>query len=645
MSISNASLLDEATAAAEAMTMCSAIARGKKVKFLISDKCHPQTIAVCQTRADGLGLTAEVGDESKFVIDKDVCGVLVQYPATDGSITDYKALADKVHAGKAKLCVATDLLALTLLKPPSEFGADIVVGSAQRFGVPMGYGGPHAAFLACHDDYKRLMPGRIIGLSKDAQGKPALRMAMQTREQHIRRDKATSNICTAQALLANIAAMYAVYHGPDGLKKIATRVNGLASLLAEGAKKLGLEVGKGPIFDTVKVKVPSAAATAKKAVEHGVNIRVLDDSHVTVAFDETATLADVDVLLAVLNGGKAPAFSAESLAPSVAGGVGSFARTSTYLRQPIFNVYHSEHEMLRYLKRLENRDLSLAHSMIALGSCTMKLNATSEMIPITWPELANLHPFVPLDQAEGYQLMLNDLAHQLAVITGFDAVSLQPNSGASGEYAGLMAIRAYHQSRGDHHRNVCIIPVSAHGTNPASAVMAGMEVVVIGVDAQGNIDIPQLREKAVQHRDKLAALMITYPSTHGVYEEGVDEICRIIHENGGQVYMDGANMNAQVGLTAPGIIGADVCHLNLHKTFCIPHGGGGPGMGPIGIKAHLAPFMPTSPIIPTGALPNFVNDSQSYGEVAAAPLRLRAHFAHLLCLHQHDGLQGSHRGI
>lgn len=619
MAISNASLLDEATAAAEAMTMCSAIARGKKPKFLVSSKCHPQTIAVCDTRADGLGLQTVVSDESAFEFGKDVCGILLQYPATDGTIEDYKAVVAKAHAAGVKVCVATDLLALTMLTPPGEWGADIVIGSAQRFGVPMGYGGPHAAFLACHDEYKRLMPGRIIGKSIDAQGKPALRMAMQTREQHIRRDKATSNICTAQALLANIASLYAVYHGPEGLKTIAARTNGLASVFAEGAKKLGHKLPSKPFFDTVAVEVGDASKYVNLALADKMNIRQLSPTTVSVSFDETNTLADVDALLKVLNGGKPAAFTADSLAAATQGGVGGFARKSSFLQSPIFNAYHCEHDMLRYLKRLENRDLSLAHSMIALGSCTMKLNATSEMIPITWPELANLHPFCPTNQAKGYHEMFEDLAQQLCTITGFDAMSLQPNSGASGEYAGLMAIRAYHQSRGDHHRHICIIPVSAHGTNPASAVMAGMKIVTVGTDSHGNVNIAELKAKAEEYSKDLAALMITYPSTHGVYESGVDEICRIIHTNGGQVYMDGANMNAQVGLTAPGLIGADVCHLNLHKTFCIPHGGGGPGMGPIGVKAHLAPFLPSHPVIATGALPNTPANAKPFGTMAAAP--------------------------
>ena len=625
MQISNASLLDEATAAAEAMTMCSGLARGKKPAFLVSDKCHPQTIAVCKTRAEGLGLEVIVGDEATFPATasarKDVCGVLLQYPATDGTVADYRALVGEVHAAKAKVVVATDLLALTRLAPPGEWGADIVIGSAQRFGVPMGYGGPHAAFLACAEEHKRLMPGRIIGVTRDAAGAPALRMAMQTREQHIRRDKATSNICTAQALLANIAAMYAVYHGPAGLTAIADRVHGLASVLAAGARAAGLGVAPGgAFFDTVTVEVGDSAAAAARAVKAGMNIRVLSPTSVAIAFDETSTLEDVDALLKVLAPGAAVP-SAAALAPTVSPALAGspLARTSPFLQHRVFNAYHSEHEMLRYLKRLENKDLSLCHSMIPLGSCTMKLNATAEMVPITWPELANLHPYVPVDQAAGYAAMFEDLSAQLASITGFDAVSLQPNSGASGEYAGLMAIRAYHASRGEGHRNVCIIPVSAHGTNPASAVMAGLEVRVVPVDAKGNIDMAALTACAEKYSDRLAALMITYPSTHGVYEDGVDELCATIHKHGGQVYMDGANMNAQVGLTSPGGIGADVCHLNLHKTFCIPHGGGGPGMGPIGVKAHLKPFLPTHPVIPTGGLPAFEGDAKAFGTMAAAP--------------------------
>jgi glycine dehydrogenase len=649
MELSNSSLLDEATAAAEAMTMCSALARGKKTTFLVSDKCFPQTIAVCQTRASGLGLTVKVSDEASFEYGDDVCGVMVQYPATDGRVLDYSDVVEKAHAAKAKVVVATDLLALCSLKPPGEWGADIVIGSAQRFGVPMGYGGPHASFLATAEENKRIMPGRIIGVSRDASGRPALRMAMQTREQHIRRDKATSNICTAQALLANISAMYAVYHGPDGLKQIAERTHGLAAVLAAGAEKLGLKVAKEPFFDTIRIDADNAEQLVKSAAEAGMNLRLLDAGAITISLDETTTLADVDALLAVLNGGKAAGFSAESLAESATEQLGSFKRTSDFLQQPIFNVYHSEHEMLRYLKRLENKDLSLCHSMIALGSCTMKLNATAEMMAITWPEFASLHPFVPLDQAAGYMEMFEDLAAQLTEITGFDKVSLQPNAGASGEYAGLMAIRAYHRSRGDDHRNICIIPKSAHGTNPASAIMAGMKIVAISTDAKGNIDIEELRQKAEQHADNLAALMVTYPSTHGVYEEGVDEICRIIHQHGGQVYMDGANMNAQVGLTSPGHIGADVCHLNLHKTFCIPHGGGGPGMGPIGVKAHLAPFMPSHPVIPTGALPAFESDDKTFGTMAAAPfgssLILPISYAYIALMGSEGLTEASRRAI
>ena len=620
MPMSNSSLLDEATAAAEAMTMCSGIARGKKPKFYVSSNCFPQTIEVCKSRADGLGLECIVADPKDFDYSgNDVCGVLVQYPGKDGLIEDYAEFCETAHASKVQVCASTDLLALTQITPPGEWGADIVVGSTQRFGVPMGNGGPHAAFLATSEANKRLMPGRIIGVSVDAQGKPALRMAMQTREQHIRRDKATSNICTAQALLANISGLYAVYHGPDGLKEIATRVNGLAAVFAAGAKKLGLGVPTGEFFDTVAVEVGDADAAMAACAAKGCNVNRLSASAISVSMDETTQLADLDLLFAALSG-DAAGFTAAELAPSVEAGVGAFARKTDFLTQPIFNTYHSEHEMVRYLKRLEQKDLSLVHSMIALGSCTMKLNATSEMIPITWEGFANIHPFAPPAQLSGYNQMLEELADMLNDITGFDGTSLQPNSGASGEYAGLMAIRGYHQSNGDHHRNICIIPTSAHGTNPASAVMAGMKVVTVGVLEDGNVDIEAIRNAAEKHKDNLAALMITYPSTHGVYESGVDEICNIIHSNGGQVYMDGANMNAQVGLTSPGQIGADVCHLNLHKTFCIPHGGGGPGMGPICFKKHLAPFMPTHPVTPTGSLPAAEGgDAQSFGTMAAAP--------------------------
>ncbi|KAL3655711.1 hypothetical protein CASFOL_000107 [Castilleja foliolosa] len=620
--MSNASLLDEGTAAAEAMAMCNNIQKGKKKTFLIARNCHPQTIDICKTRADGFDLKVAVCDDvfAKDVDYKDVCGVLVQYPGTEGEIVDYGELIKNAHANGVKVVMASDLLALTVLKPPGEFGADIVVGSAQRFGVPMGYGGPHAAFLATSQEYKRMMPGRIIGVSVDSSGKPALRMAMQTREQHIRRDKATSNICTAQALLANMAAMYAVYHGPEGLKTIAQRVHGLAGTLAAGLKKLGtVEVQGLPFFDTVKVTCSNAKTIADAAYKNEINLRIVDQNTITVSFDETTTLEDVDKLFQVFAGGKQVTFTAASLAPEVENLIPSgLVRESPYLTQSIFNSYHTEHELLRYIHKLQSKDLSLCHSMIPLGSCTMKLNATTEMMPVTWPEFTDLHPFAPTEQAAGYQEMFKNLGEMLCTITGFDSFSLQPNAGAAGEYAGLMVIRAYHLSRGDHHRNVCIIPVSAHGTNPASAAMCGMKIVAVGTDSKGNINIEELKKAAEAHKDNLAALMVTYPSTHGVYEEGIDEICKIIHDNGGQVYMDGANMNAQVGLTSPGFIGADVCHLNLHKTFCIPHGGGGPGMGPIGVKKHLAPFLPSHPVISTGGIPA-PEQSQPLGTISAAP--------------------------
>ncbi|KAL2346549.1 hypothetical protein Fmac_000549 [Flemingia macrophylla] len=619
--MSNASLLDEATAAAEAMSMCNNIHKAKRKTFLIANNCHPQTIHVCQTRAAGFGIHVAVVDVKDVDYGSgDVCGVLLQYPGTEGEILDYGAFVQEAHACGVKVIMATDLLALTLLKPPGEVGADIVVGSAQRFGVPMGYGGPHAAFLATSQEYKRMMPGRIIGVSVDSCGRPALRMAMQTREQHIRRDKATSNICTAQALLANMAAMYAVYHGPEGLKTIAERVHGLAGVFAQGLKKLGtVEVQDLPFFDTVKIKAANAHAIADAARKSEINLRVVDGNTITVAFDETTTLEDVDNLFNVFSDGKAVSFTAASLAPEVQSALPSgLIRKSPYLTHPIFNTYHTEHELLRYIHRLQSRDLSLCHSMIPLGSCTMKLNATTEMMPVTWPSFANIHPFAPIEQAQGYQEMFENLGSLLCAITGFDAFSLQPNAGAAGEYAGLMVIRAYHMARGDEHRNVCIIPVSAHGTNPASAAMCAMKIVSVGTDSKGNINIEELRKAADTHKDNLSALMVTYPSTHGVYEEGIDEICKIIHDNGGQVYMDGANMNAQVGLTSPGRIGADVCHLNLHKTFCIPHGGGGPGMGPIGVKKHLAPFLPSHPVIPTGGIPA-PDKSQPLGTISAAP--------------------------
>lgn len=620
--MSNASLLDEGTAAAEAMSMCNNISRGKKKTFLIASNCHPQTFDICKTRADAMDIKVVKADLKDFdYSSNDVCGVLVQYPGTNGEILDYSDFVRNAHAKGVKVVVATDLLALTMLKPPGEFGADMAIGSAQRFGVPMGYGGPHAAFLATSQEYKRIMPGRIIGVSIDSNGKPALRMAMQTREQHIRRDKATSNICTAQALLANMSAMYAVYHGPEGLKRIAERVHGLAGALAVGLKKLGTAaVEEVPFFDTVKIKCADAKAIYDTALENEMNIRIVDSKTVAVSFDETTTLEDVDKLLKVFAGNKSVNFTADSLAPEVQVAIPkAFIRESAYLTHPIFNMYHTEHELLRYLHRLQAKDLSLCHSMIPLGSCTMKLNATVEMMPVTWPSFSDMHPFAPQDQAAGYQEMFKDLGELLCDITGFDSFSLQPNAGAAGEYAGLMVIRAYHQARGEGHRNVCIIPVSAHGTNPASAAMCGMKIVTVGTDAKGNINIEELKKASEMHKENLSAFMVTYPSTHGVYEEGIDTICKIIHENGGQVYMDGANMNAQVGLTSPGYIGADVCHLNLHKTFCIPHGGGGPGMGPIGVKKHLAPFLPSHPVVPTGGIPAPEGKQQPLGTISAAP--------------------------
>ncbi|KAM7510844.1 hypothetical protein LguiB_009719 [Lonicera macranthoides] len=619
--MSNASLLDEGTAAAEAMAMCNNIVKGKKKTFIIASNCHPQTIDVCKTRADGFEIKVVTADLKDFDYKSgDVCGVLVQYPGTEGEILDYGEFIKNAHANGVKVVMATDLLALTMLKPPGEFGADIVVGSAQRFGVPMGYGGPHAAFLATSHEYKRIMPGRIIGVSVDSSGKPALRMAMQTREQHIRRDKATSNICTAQALLANMAAMYAVYHGPEGLKTIAQRVHGLAGTFAVGLRKLGtVEVQGLPFFDTVKITCADSQKIADAAYKSEMNLRILDKNTITVSFDETTTLEDVDELFKVFASGKPVPFTAASIAPEVKDILPpGLVRESPYLTHPIFNSYHNEHELLRYIHKLQSKDLSLVHSMIPLGSCTMKLNATTEMMPVTWPSFANMHPFAPTEQAEGYQEMFTNLGDLLCTITGFDSFSLQPNAGAAGEYAGLMVIRAYHKARGDHHRNACIIPVSAHGTNPASAAMCGMKIITVGTDAKGNINIEELRKAAEANKENLSALMVTYPSTHGVYEEGIDEICKIIHDNGGQVYMDGANMNAQVGLTSPGWIGADVCHLNLHKTFCIPHGGGGPGMGPIGVKKHLAPYLPSHPVISTGGIPA-PEKAQPLGTISAAP--------------------------
>jgi glycine dehydrogenase len=613
--LANASLLDEATAAGEAMTFCRAVAKPGRDGFFVAEDCHPQTIAVVRTKAEPLGIRVHVGraDAIDFAA-QGLFGVLVQYPATDGAIHDFAGLAGRAHAAGALLVMATDLLALTLLRSPGELGADVALGSAQRFGVPMGYGGPHAAFLAVTDEHKRHLPGRLVGVSKDAEGRPAFRLTLQTREQHIRRDKATSNICTAQVLLAIMASMYAVWHGPDGLRAIARRVHALARVLQLGLRRLGFDAGEGPFFDTLRVRTSPAKGKAilDRAREKSINLRPYDDGSVGIALDETTLPAEVATLLECFAGGKV-GDTPYGLAGEIQVAVPApHARRDPFLAHPVFNRYHAEHEMLRYLQKLQARDLSLAHSMIPLGSCTMKLNGTSEMMPVTWPELGRLHPFAPAEQARGYHEMFEDLERWLAEITGFAAVSLQPNSGAQGEYAGLLTIRAYHRSRGDSHRDVCLIPVSAHGTNPASAVTAGYKVVAVACDAQGNIDVADLRRKAGQHEGSLGALMVTYPSTHGVFEEAIREICSTVHANGGQVYMDGANMNAQVGLTRPADIGADVCHLNLHKTFCIPHGGGGPGMGPIAVAAHLAPFLPGHPVVKVGG-------ERSYGSVAAAP--------------------------
>lgn len=603
--LAGASLLDEATAAAEAMAMCFNVARQKKTKFFVAEDCHPQTIAVVQTRASGLGIDIEVGPAHDVDLSgEDFCGLLLQYPATDGRIQDYAALTAQAHEHGALVVAATDLLACCLITPPGEWGADIAVGSSQRFGIPMGYGGPHAAFLATREQYARKMPGRLIGVSKDAHGHLAYRMAIQTREQHIKRDKATSNICTAQVLLALTAGFYATYHGPDGLKAIAQRVHRLTGAAAEGLRALGYEVASTHFFDTLTVKFRSADALLEAAAAQGINLRKRDDTTVSLSLDETTTpenLRDLFAAFAFDSGQNQTLSSIDTLAAGHASNLKP--RTSDFLQHPVFNQYHTEHELLRYTTRLINKDYGLAHGMIPLGSCTMKLNAAVEMIPITWPGFANLHPYCPDDQAQGYRKLFDDLESWLAEITGFAAVSLQPNAGSQGEYAGLMAIRSYHHANGDAQRTKCLIPTSAHGTNPASAVIAGMTVVPVKCRDNGDIDMDDLAAKATLHADQLSCLMITYPSTHGVFEDTIAQACDLIHQYGGQVYMDGANMNAQVGLTAPGTaassgggIGADVCHLNLHKTFCIPHGGGGPGMGPIGVAAHLADHLPTNPL-------------------------------------------------
>jgi glycine dehydrogenase len=593
LDIANASLLDEATAAAEAMHMAHAVNKNDEVKtIVVSESCHPQTIEVVRTRAEPLGIEVVVG---KFDFsEKKAFALLLQYPDTTGAVCDYEPLIEQAHAAGALVIVAADILALTLLRPPGEFGADIVVGSTQRFGVPMGFGGPHAAYMAVKDSLKRLMPGRLVGVSKDVHGQPAYRLSLQTREQHIRRDKATSNICTAQVLLAVMASMYAVYHGPEGLKAIARRVHAMAEAFCAVVMTNGFGALNGEFFDTVGVECYSREkrdGILERAWEQGINLRPYGEDVLLVAFDETVTASDFLALAAVFGAEPDPLEPFAGASWKEAGFRDLFLRTSEFLTHPVFNKHHTEHEMLRYIRRLEARDLSLTTSMIPLGSCTMKLNATSEMLPVTWPEFGKLHPFAPAEQTAGYAELCEQLSGWLAAITGFAAVSLEPNAGSQGEYAGLLVIRKYHLSRGEGHRDICIIPTSAHGTNPASAVMAGMKVVTVACLEDGDIDLADLRAKADAHKDRLAALMVTYPSTHGVFEETIGEICEIIHERGGQVYMDGANMNAQVGLMSPGRIGADVCHLNLHKTFCIPHGGGGPGMGPIGVAGHLEPFL------------------------------------------------------
>ncbi|OEK06309.1 aminomethyl-transferring glycine dehydrogenase [Roseivirga misakiensis] len=607
MPIANASLLDESTAAAEAMTMFAGLRKKDKKKankFFVDQNTFPQTLDVLKTRAIPVGIELEIGDINKVdLTDPNLYGVLYQYPGGDGNVKDFTAFTASAKEQNVFVVAAADLMSLTLLTPPGEMGADAVVGTTQRFGVPMGFGGPHAAYFATLEAYKRQIPGRIIGVSVDSHGNKAYRMALQTREQHIRREKATSNICTAQVLLGVMAGMYGVYHGPKGLTAIAQKIHASAKLLANALTEMGIEQLNDVFFDTIQVKTDAADELRRIAESKEVNFRYFDNGNVGISVDETTNLNDLEVILDIFSEatGKSKSGNLAALATEVAIDFPeTLKRTSDFLTHPVFNQYHSEHEMLRYIKRLENKDLSLVHSMISLGSCTMKLNATAEMVPVTWPEFGNIHPFAPADQTQGYQQMFKELVTWLSEITGFADVSLQPNSGAQGEYAGLMVIRAYHQSRGDHHRDVAIIPTSAHGTNPASAVMAGMKVVLVKCDEKGNIDLNDLKDKAESHSENLAALMVTYPSTHGVFEEGIKDICDLIHQHGGQVYMDGANMNAQVGLTSPGLIGADVCHLNLHKTFCIPHGGGGPGMGPIGVGAHLAPFLPGSPVVKAG---------------------------------------------
>jgi glycine dehydrogenase len=611
--MANSSLLDEGTAAAEAMAMCRAITRGKKPAFFVDAACHPQTIEVLGTRAEPIGVELVVGDphQADFSSGR-FFGLLLQYPDTYGRIINPKDIISEAKANGAVTVVATDLMALALMIPPGELGADIAIGNSQRFGVPLGLGGPHAAFIATHDKHRRLMPGRIVGVSKDAEGNSAYRLALQTREQHIRRDRATSNICTAQVLLAIMASMYAVYHGPDGVRSIARRIRGLTDTLAQGLRALGFQAGHTPFFDTLTIETAQAKPIYERALTNGFNLRLVNHQTLCIALDEVTTLQEIQTLLGLFSeDADAPDASAlaEDASLSLPEGL---SRTSLFLTHPVFSAYHAEHEMLRYLNRLQAKDLSLTTSMIPLGSCTMKLNATTEMLPVTWAEFGGIHPFAPKEQWQGYSQLFENLEACLAEITGFASVSLQPNAGSQGEYAGLLVIRAYHRDRGDAHRNVCLIPTSAHGTNPASAVMVGMRVVAVKCNEQGDIDVQDLRLRAEEHADNLAALMITYPSTHGVFETSIRDICGIIHDNGGMVYMDGANMNAQVGLCRPGDFGPDVCHLNLHKTFCIPHGGGGPGMGPIGVVLALAKYLPGHKVIGLGS-------EKAIGAVAAAP--------------------------
>jgi glycine dehydrogenase len=614
MSIANASLLDEGTAAAEAMTLSYGVQTKKGLqRYWVAADCFPQTIEVLQTRAQPLGIEIVVGDWQHIDFSQGYFGILLQYPAADGAVYDYRSTIAAAQEAGAIVTMAADLLSLTLLASPGALGADIVVGSSQRFGVPLGYGGPHAAYFATKEVYKRQLPGRLVGVSKDKRGNMALRLALQTREQHIRRDKATSNICTAQVLLAIMAGMYGVYHGPAGLKEIATRIHSLTQILVAGCQKLGLAVAQQNFFDTVTITVTKAEQVMSNAVTREINLRSIDAQTIGISLDETSTKQDVINLWALLTDQVNFTFSeiAESLT-FVAHPHPELVRANDYLTHPVFNSYHSETELLRYMSRLQAKDLSLAQAMIPLGSCTMKLNATAEMVPVTWPEFGQIHPFAPVSQTKGYAILCAELEQWLSEITGFAGISLQPNAGSQGEYAGLLVIREYHQQRGDSHRNICLIPQSAHGTNPASAVMAGMKVVPVSCDDQGNIDVADLQAKSIEHQANLAALMVTYPSTHGVFEASIREICQTIHDNGGQVYMDGANLNAQVGLCRPGDFGADVCHLNLHKTFCIPHGGGGPGVGPIGVAAHLTPYLPGHPLIKVGG-------EKAIGAVSAAP--------------------------